>query len=131
MSPHVPGAQGAISRHTVSPGTAMSPGGHGASGKMRSQPRSPSCTKPSPQPSGGTPAGMHTPSSRSHSAGGHGMSGGSPGGTQLPSSRGHSAGAQPPGGESGGGSSPSPPQPATSTKSMRASARTKRLGYAR
>src|SRR5262245_57748827 len=111
MSPHVPDAQGAISRHTFSPGTAMNPGGHGASGKMGSQPRSPSCTKPTPQASGGTPAGMHMPSSRSHSPGGHGMSGGSPAGTQLPSSRCHSPAAQLVGGGSIGALSSEPRQP--------------------
>src|SRR5262245_23002258 len=113
MSPHFPDAQGATSRHVVSPGTAMSPGAQGVSGRMGSQPRSPSCTKPSPQPSGGTPARMQVPSSRSHSPGEHGMSGGSPAGAQLPPSRGHSPGTQLAGGGGtmGTGSSSSPPQP--------------------
>src|SRR5262245_26744504 len=111
MSPHVPEPHGATSRHTVSPVAAMSPGAHGSFGKMGSQPRSPSCTKPAPQPSGGTPAGMHTPSSRNHSPGGQGMSGGRPAGTHAPSSLRHSPAAHVPGGSAGEDSSSALLQP--------------------
>src|SRR5688572_19723 len=75
--PQVPSPHGATSRHAVSPGTAIDPNGQGSGGRIGSQPASPSWTKPSPQPSSGTPAGRHV-SSRSHSPDGHGMSGGKP-----------------------------------------------------
>src|SRR5262245_5186015 len=115
ISPQRPAAHGATSRHWRSPGTAMKPGAHGSEGSTASQPRSPSCTKPSPQPSGGTPAGMQLPSSRNHSPGGHGMSAGRPGAMHTPSSRCHSPGKQTAGASTISSLSSAPLQPMTVT----------------
>src|SRR5262245_15383485 len=70
MPPNAPAAHGATSQQRVSPGTAMRPRAQIALGRTGSQPRSPSCTKPSPQPPGGTPAAMQVPASSAHSPGG-------------------------------------------------------------
>src|SRR5262245_21460998 len=70
-SPHGAGPHPAIARQEVSPGTAIMPGPHGEAGKIGSQPIAPSCTKPAPQPPGGTPAGTQVPVSSGPQPGAH------------------------------------------------------------
>src|SRR5215213_6841031 len=87
MAPHGPSAQGATARHALSPGSAIDPGAHGASGKTATQPPASSGAKPSAQASGGTPTGAQVPSgARTSSAP---QPGGSSGGS-CPSSAGSS-----------------------------------------
>src|SRR5262245_5160072 len=79
MSPQRPAPHGITVRHACSPGTAMRPGWHGSLGRIGSQPYSPSCAKPSAQPSGGTPGRKQLPSGRSSATGSAHTTGGGSG----------------------------------------------------